>query len=405
MASRRKIILILIDSLGSRFFAENPTRFPFLNAISRNGKCNYDVRAATPGTSLPGRAALLTGRSPRDTGIYGNALFNGTAFRHGGPADVRGNTIAARARLAGLTVASLGFGLVAPDDADVHAAPWWSHMPMAGMTTPKVPANGEGSETLVLHDRIGVTDMVVESIPFTQSAQREAATQLHAHFVGLLADHRMFRLAGAAACGPQPADLILIEFDMTDIIAHFHGFDSEVTRSVFAQADAAVGRLFDQLEHAGRLDDYLVVICGDHGQQPVATAIYPDSLLADRPWASEGATLHVVVNGRPLDGTVLSHFEALGIAPLGTAHLPVEHENGIASFVAAPGTSFEPKPARVPADQITGEPSIISTHGYSPHDPSDRTVCIAHGPGAEDIDIACLSDVAHAIARTLELPQ
>ena len=396
------VILVLIDGLGSIYFQENRARLPYLDALADRGRLSTGVRPAVPGTSRPGRANLLTGRGPRDHGIYGNAILDGTAFRPAAATDIRVPTIARRARAAGRSVAGLGFGMLDPADTCVHAAPWWLHVPKGGMTTLKTPAAADGTPDLVLHDPEGRIAEVVPPIPFTLSAQTTDALRLHAHLIGLAGDHRMLGLAADLACGPRPPDLIVTEFDMTDLIAHRHGLDSAVTSWVFAEADMAVGLLVHRLSRAGRLDDCLLIVCGDHGHAAIGTAHYPANIMADRRWASEGATVHVVVEDPARHADLAARLAAdFGIRQLDTDHLPEAMQGRLATFVAPAGAAFEPSPPEVAGGPMSGMPTVISTHGLDPRDPADRTIVIAHGPAADTMPVERLEDIAPLLLRGL----
>ena len=400
---RTKVILILIDGLGSTFFHENRSRFPYLNQLAERGGLAADVRPAVPGTSRPGRANILTGRTPSDHGVYGNAILHRSGFRPARADKVQLPTIARRTLDAGLTVASLGFGMLRSEDASVHVEPWWMHIPKGGMTTLKTPATDQGIPELVLRDPERRVAEVSTEAPFTQSAQAADDFRLHASLIGLASDQRMLRLAGDLACGPRPPDLILAEFDMTDLIAHRHGLESEVTRWVFSEADMAVGLLVHRLDRAGRLDDYLLLVCSDHGHGAIETALYPANIVSDRQWASEGATLHVVVENRGRHADLVACLADYGVRQLDSDHLPESLRGELATFVAPPRTAFEPKLPTPVADRMCGAASVISTHGLDPCDPADWTITIAHGPGADAMAVERLEDIAPLVLRSLGL--
>ena len=399
--TRTSVILVLIDGLGSVFFQENRSRFPYLSDLAERGTLATGVRPAVPGTSRPGRACLLTGRTARDHGVYGNAILDGSGFRPSTADDIGAVTVARLALEAGLDVVGLGFGMLRPEDTRACVQPWWSHMPMGGMTTLKTPKTGDGRTDVILHDPDRRVAEVFADVPFTESAQAADDTRLHAHVIGMASDHRMLRLAGDLACGPRPPDLILTEFDMTDAIAHRHGLESEVTKWAFSQADMAVGLLLHRLERAGRLDDCLVVVCGDHGHGAIDTALYPENLIPDHQWSSEGATLHVRIEDAGRHAALVACLAEHGIRQLDSDHLPEPIADRLATFVAPARTAFEPKPADAPATRISGVPSIVSTHGLDPCDPADQTIAIAHGPHADTMAVRRLEDIAPLVLRGL----
>ncbi len=399
--THNKVLLVLIDGLGSDYFAANRSRLPYLDALADQGALATAVRPAVPGTSRPSRATILTGVTAREHGVYGNAILDGTRFRPAAPEDIRVDTIARLARDAGRDVVGLGFGMLGAGDTSAHVAPWWQHVPTAGMTTLKSPRSGRADIDIVRHDPDGRIARSLGDAPLTLSAQRTDATRLHADVVGMASDQRMLRLAGDLACGPRPPDLIMTEFSSTDIIAHRHGLASEVTRWAFAEADMAIGLLWHRLARAGRLDDYLLVICSDHGHAPIETALYPAAFVRHDGWACEGATLHVLIEDADRHKDLATQLAEHGVRRLDDGHLPEDLRNRLATYVAPARTGFERAPTA--SDRTSGAPTVISTHGLDPNDPADRTLVIAHGPNADTLSADGLEDIAPHLLHCLAL--
>ena len=188
----------------------------------------------------------------------------------------------------------------------------------------------------------------------------------------LASDQLMLKIAGDLACSDHPPDLILTEFSATDTIPHYRGFDSGATQWAYQIADMAVGLLLHRLSVANRLDDYAVIIASDHGQAPIHTAIYPDSILPHERWTTKGATLQVHVRDENEAKEVEKRLANLYITRLSGHHLPdAVCERGIVMFCAPKGHAFERRPLRSTPSEATGPATIISTHGLTPGDPFD----------------------------------
>ena len=183
---------------------------------------------------------------------------------------------------------------------------------------------------------------------------------------------RAFLAAVAAlACSDSPPDLILTEVAMTDAIQHLHGFATDPSHWAFATADLLIGSLLQRLDKAGRLDDYVVAVCSDHGHAQMDTALYPGAILPDHLWEAEGATLHVVARSTAERQEAAERLALFGVTELHSAHVPEPHRDQIATFVAPDRHSFEEKPAGLAEEQTMGPPKYVSTHGLRPGDPAD----------------------------------
>src|SRR5882724_12512752 len=79
------VLLISVDGLHqrdlSRFIADHPASA--LSRLSRSGVTWDDARATTPSDSFPGLLALVTGGTPRSTGVYYDDSYNRTLYPPG----------------------------------------------------------------------------------------------------------------------------------------------------------------------------------------------------------------------------------------------------------------------------------------------------------------------------------
>lgn len=402
---RKRVIFVLIDALGANYFAAQHSRLPYLSALADRGLFAERVKPATPGTSRPGRATILTGVDTAAHGVYGNAILDDERFRPATENDLRAPTIAQIAVAAGLDVVGLGFGLLPPAHTNAQIDPWWEHLEYKGLSNIKIPGKGGGPNIApVRHDPDDRLSRFLEA-PLSLGSSQIPDGTLHPHMIGLANDQLMLQLAGDLACSDDPPDLILTEFSSTDVIQHFHGFDSAATNWVYQTADMAVGLLMHRLALTGRLDDYVVVIASDHGQAAIHTAIYPEALMPHDRWTSEGASLHVSMTGSAESRSIHHRLAELGVMPIEGSHLPeAVRANGLITFVAPDGHAFERRPLHAPSGATTGRPTIVSTHGLGPGHPGDDAIAIVTGTGIrERVGEGDLRQVAPTIARTLGL--
>ncbi|UVC15188.1 alkaline phosphatase family protein [Mesorhizobium onobrychidis] len=405
MAKKNKVIFVLIDALGANYFLEHRERMPYLAALADSNLFAERVQPATPGTSRPGRATILTGVDTSIHGVYGNSILDGDFFRPATENDVQATTVAQAALEAGLDVVGLGFGLLRPEDTTVQIDPWWEHLQYKGPSNIKIPSRRENANVAPVRRDPKRRLSPFLNAPLTAGSSQSADVRLHPHMIGLASDQLMLRLAGDLACGDQPPDLILTEFSITDVIQHHHGFDSAATNWAYQTADMAVGLLMHRLSKAGRLNDYVVIIASDHGQAPIHTAIYPELVVPHDSWTSEGASLNVVVTDVNEALIIADRLSRLGVAPLDGMHLPAAvRAKGLITFVAPTGYAFERRPDKSAMTETTGSPSIVSTHGLSPGHPGDDAIAIVAGAGARGcIASGDLTQVAPTIAQALGL--
>jgi predicted AlkP superfamily pyrophosphatase or phosphodiesterase len=395
-----KTILILIDGLGADYFAANRNRLPFLDRLASRGIFAHRMGAVLPGTSMPGRASMLTGVDTSVHGVYGNEILEGARFRRSTAEDLEVPTIARLASRQGRNVVGLGFGMLPPGDTSAHIEPWWEHSAIRGETNLKLADLDEILARLV-KDRDGRLAAALGETRLSLSPKKTEAGMLHPQIIGMAADHRMISLAADLASSDQPPDLILTEISVTDLIQHYHGYDSGAALWAYAAADMMVGMLVHRLAEAGVLDRYALVIASDHGHAPIATAIYPERIIPDASFATEGASLHVVVNGERQRRELEQAFAPFGVIATGGDHLPPRVRDRLVLFCAPPEAGFERADPTAPAEaRPTGSPIVISTHGFAPGSSGDHRICIVVGPGITPRSVPEPAD-ALAIAPTV----
>ena len=404
MSARRRLIMIMIDGISADYFADHRARLPHLSALAERGTVVARMPAAVPGTSMPGRASIVTGVGTETHGIFGNHIFDGTTFRCAMPEDVRVPTIAGVAREAGLDVACLGYATINPDDTALYLPPWWLRGWMDGSRFSKVYAGPQQADTVKDPDgRLAALEPALSPpISATTAAQGNGSGGLVA---GLAGDLRAMQAVAGLACSATPPDLILTEIAMTDQVQHQHGYGVAAAHWSLASADALVGSLIQQLDRCGRLADTVIAVTSDHGHSPIETAIHPDVVIPDALWQTEGATLQVaLINGTSRDD-IATRLAEVGARAHDSAHVPADRRNEVAIFTAPPRHSFEPRAPDAPPDRPTGPAFYVSSHGLRPGSPEDDRFCIFTGPGvpAAAVDRADAVDFAPTLAALLGL--
>lgn len=401
------LILIMIDGVSADTFERRRGRLPHLAALADAGTVIERLSAEVPGTSLPGRASILTGAPARDNGIYGNRVFDAerAAFRYASPYDVRLPTLLRMAREAGRRSASIGMGMVRPEDADLFARPWWvgAFVQRARDARPEPLANGW--ERVAGHvDAAGSLNAAARRVGVPDDFDDlDVHDEQTAAMVGFLGDRRVAEWVGAVATSDDAPDLIVSEFLMTDTVQHRSGYDSPLAQWTTSVADGLVGDIVARLRASGREDAYDVMVLSDHGHGPVERAIRPDVLLPDDTFVSEGGLLHVLTPDPATRRRVTDVLAGFDVSAYPNDYLPDELRSVLSAFLAPDGVSFE-HDGPPPAEPIVA-PTAVSSHGKRPGHPDDDRFLVAAGPSIANgiVSKADARDVAATVAHLLDL--
>jgi arylsulfatase A-like enzyme len=359
-AERPHVYLVVVDGLGMDM--ATPATMPRLFAETR---VQVEARAAMPTRTNPNHATLLTGLLPESHGITGNDAWDRT-----------------RGALAKLE---------SPDDLEAETL-----FTIVETTDPARVTVGAFSKA-----KLGRL--------FAASRHQRApdvlwAPEEGAH-LGVASDMETMEAFLKATADREP-DLAAINLSEVDRVAHEQG--PAATMGARRDADAAIGRLVDDLRARGRFDRALLIVTADHGFDAIAPTRarpHPVVVLADRfresgiasvHVAADGGVAHIVADGIT-DGhapesaiaalawaagvawretgvaDVLARVRVPGVTSLGTAHPEwgLEHERtGDLLVVAAPGYTFAD-----PGDTVTA--SFLGNHGS----PREMRVPLALGGG------------------------
>jgi arylsulfatase A-like enzyme len=229
--SRRHVYLIIVDGLGADQL--EPTVMPRLAAAGREG-LRTEARASMPTRTNPVHATLLTGVLPESHGITGNAYW-----------DRAGKVIRSLDRGEFLEAETL-FTVVEATRPASHTIAAFSKAKL-GQLFAAVPGRQQAPDVLWLPAGRGTAG----------------------HVVGLASDDETMSGFLAAAAEREP-DLAVINLSEVDRTAHMNG--PAATAAARQGADAAIGRLLDDLRARGRWERSIVLVTADHAFDDVAPA-------------------------------------------------------------------------------------------------------------------------------------
>ena len=293
---RRHVLLISIDGLHAvdlaRFVASHP--HSTLAALSRRGTTYSNASSAKPSDSYPGLLALVTGGTPRSTGVYYDDSYDRRLAAPGSDCSVRGTEVVYDESVdRDLTRLDAGGGIdptLLPLDPDKGCTPVYPHsflrvntifevIKAAGMRTAwsdKHPSydlvngpSGQGVQDLY-------TPEIAATLPNGGTAADNVANAEYYDDIKVTAivneidglDH-----AGASHVG-VPA-IFGMNFQAVSVGQKTTGYqDASGTPSAdladaLAHTDASIGRFVSELEHNGLLDKTVIIIGAKHGQSPI----------------------------------------------------------------------------------------------------------------------------------------
>ena len=231
-------VLIFID--GFRADLLDPELAPHIAALGRAGTRFANAEVGFPSDSMPGILGPLTGASPRDTGAPYDEYYD----RHYKLAIELTETVTVPAGLKPHDLLRVPTLFEAAKAKGLKTAFISKHVGYEILQGP----SGQGI------DRLELPEMAAWKGPFKDYDARNFET-LTGFVVKDGAD-----IAGLYA--------IAANYAMKD-----HGVAAAETRAAVAEIDAQVARLVDAVAAAGRYDDTLFVLMGDHGDTDTPNAV------------------------------------------------------------------------------------------------------------------------------------
>jgi predicted AlkP superfamily pyrophosphatase or phosphodiesterase len=273
-AATPHVYLVVVDGLGAG--ALDATLMPRLSdpTLTSPG-VRTEARAVMPTRTNPNHATLLSGVFPESHGITGNGWWDPAAH------------------------ASASLDAAALLDAETLFT-------VAETTRPELVTVAAFSKAKLGRLFAGVPDRQrapdVLWVPATEGAS--------GHLLGLATDAETMDAFLAATVDREP-DLAAINLSEVDRAAHEQG--PAATADARRHADAAIGRLIDDLRARGRWARAVVMVTADHGFDDVApTPDRPDRVVTlEGDFAAAGlATAHVIADGGVAHVVVEDHDPA-----------------------------------------------------------------------------------------------
>ncbi|RVU31133.1 alkaline phosphatase family protein [Neptunomonas marina] len=372
-----KLILVMIDGISAEHFESYRQHLPNLDRLARAGTQVSGMSPEICGTSCPGRTSIIAGVSPAEHGIYGNLIFADGQFRWANPYDVKCPTLPALAKQQGLDVASIGYGMVRPEDTSLYCGPWWvDEMIMRGKDEQPCAADQQWLRANGVIDPDGRIAALNTETPVKPNQTPDIKLQM-----GMLADQQYLDIAAGLATSSQAPDFILLEITITDYFLHKFGPDHDLTRWSLRTADAQLGTLIARLDAANMLDQYNFAICSDHGHNAMPRALYVDRLLGDDViWSSEGAML-LIKPANPMESERITKLLCdEGIEPWNNDFLPPEDAAQLLVFTVPENSDISFEASKTSGEGIYGPSKYRSNHGMRPGTDADFRFCIFSGP-------------------------
>ena len=383
-----RLCMISLDAVAQPD-ADRLLSLPALSALRARGAFCGSVRTVYPTLTYPIHASLLTGCYPDAHGIGHNQPFQpDTApemrLWHWDESEIRVKTLHQAAREAGLNVASILW----PVSGKCHAI---------RRNFPEVlPLPGESPAMKML--RYG-SPLWVLRMEARYGKTRPSIRQPHLDDYAALLCEKLY-------ASRRPPDVLTVHLVDCDAMRHQFGADSAEARAAMARLDARVGRIENAIQRAGLLDETILCVVSDHGQQDAPHPVPLDRLLR----AACGARAQTLGMGAFIFGDDLAaaraaleeHRREWAVAHIyDDAELRALHAPGDVHLAvdAMPGHCFVDE-----MEETHGE------HGFSLDCPQARTLLWLSGPGIPaglSIPEADIVDVAPTLARllSLSLPQ
>ncbi|MBU6269419.1 MAG: ectonucleotide pyrophosphatase/phosphodiesterase [Sphingomonadales bacterium] len=259
-APARPLLLISLDGLRAAD-SHDAAQMTELAALAAVGQSAQAVRGTWPTLTYPAHTTLITGRSPAEHGIGGNEAFDPTDSNDAGwmwyAEDIRGDTLWAAARRAGLTTAAINWPVTVGAPIDFNIPQVWR-----SWTAPD-PQLTRALATPGLEQRLAT--ITGAAYPAGAGGTCDA-------------DSIRARYAAALLAAEHPA-LTAVHLECIDHAQHDYGPDSPQAAAARIRIDAVLGTLI-RVARATR-PDIAIAVVSDHGFAPVHTAVNLEAAFRD----------------------------------------------------------------------------------------------------------------------------
>ncbi len=396
---RNPTLVIMIDGISADYFREHGAKMPHLSQLAERGTYFQRMSPESCGTSLPGRASMLTGRPSEEHGIYGNMIWDQqiNGFRYASPADIKVSSVLHEAKKQGLDVAGIGFGMIKPEDCSLYEPPYW----LKSFTqrdrfnqSIDLSSGWKAASERIDDGRLAALKEFLDLPSDWPSFPSDDPAQQSYHELAL--DSDMLRLVSALVTSDDVPDLIFAEINFTNSIQHKTGYNSASSHWAAEMADTLIARLLLNLWASGMDDQFNLAICSDHGHAPVEIALYIDNIEPGIECVTEGGMLLVNRSSvKQLDQLQASLVE-YGVELEDNGFLPEADREQLVVFSAPKGVAFELAPKNITA--TSGKPICRSSHGLRPGSPEDDRFAVFVGPEIDSQVIEHVDSTAFAMA-------
>lgn len=396
----RPLLVIMLDGVSADHFRTERGRLPFLSSLANRGLTVDRLHAEVLGTSFPGRTSILTGVPSSISGVYANKLWKGDGFYYANPDDVRVPTLPRLMLDAGREVATIGFGMVRPEEATIFKPPWWAGE-LVMRSQGNQPADKSWLRVFGAQDAGARFNALCEAAGYpSYYPYIEPKGTTEKLMLGLMSEQRVANWTGIVAASDDAPDLVMTELFLPDTVQHEYGYKTEESHFTIVLTDQLVGVILERLRSAGKLDNWNICVLSDHGHYKVEQSIRPATILPEGvQYQCEGSIL--LVHKTDIE-TVTSRLAEFDVHPFETDFMPEDARGRLIAFVAPDRWTFENSAQGV---EPVGAPRQTSSHSVRPGLPEDDRLCIFAGPDIPQnrIEEACAVQVAPTFAKLLGL--
>lgn len=410
-AQQRSAVLISIDGLAAYHLEDESLELPNIRTLIRRGAWAEYSETVFPSVTHPSHTTLITGVYPRKHGVVGNRV---TDRRDGGrfhitnlprKESIQVETLFDAAREKGLKTAAFFWPETREDPSiDFNVAEVF---------------NEEG-----LAD-IGATD------PVLLQELRDNGIPIDEYFQGYGDEHQrpagdiILTRAAAHVFEEHRPGFLALHLLSTDVMQHNYGPRHYLSRNALTVADHCVGLMLEAVRRAGREDEVLFVITGDHGfvtvDYELNLAPIFDGLTDSIEFGGSGWNLFLNPKGDAVDPVALDQalerasrvdgvsvvLESAGFPEIG---LPTFEENpyipGRYLIIGEADTHLKVDPEGDRSLRRTKKEEAYHGHGCLPTEPALRVGLVVAGPSVrQGVRTGPLKnvDVAPTIAQWLGL--
>jgi hypothetical protein len=355
----RKLIVISIDGLDSRFFRDADRfhiKIPTLRRLLASG-ISADVIGRAPTLTWPSHAMIATGVPSDLNGIPDNEKPGQAGEHYWFEKDLKAPTIWQAAAQKGLKTASIYWPSTVDAHVDFNCPEYWE-----GHTENAIPFEQITPKcTAGLIDRVAQWDNSFVAPLWDDAVGIDVLRYLLTH---------------------EKADLILLHLPELDAEQHETGAMSIYSRKVLENDDELLGAALQKMP-----PDTVVAVVSDHGFETVSYVVRPKVMLKAAALSNAVQVRYGLIGATNLRAAAVLR-KSVGVPRSGIAReIPVSELRALAPAAGITGwvAAFDTTQGYVASDEATG--SAISAgshkgvHGLWPTHDASRAVFILSGPG------------------------